>query len=225
VSAKSLLDRVHSRAALGELNADEYKRLLAADFARDSEVSLTELERRDVALRQAIADIDDFATRVMRIHLDHVLADDTSIPTPTRKVFASTIVGYANNLALLEDRARRHEPRCLARDASSVAAAVIAAANDTLALRDSLISSALQLVHDFAQAAVPEADKRAKDRTLDDASRKTWSAARRELEALVVDPARVALAPWAARLVEHPEQIDEPPPEAEVTFADMIELD
>ena len=69
------------------------------------------------------------------------------------------------------------------------------------------------------------ADKRARDRTLDDATRKRASAVRRELEALAADPTRFASGPWATRIALHPEQIDEPDPAAEPTFADMIELD
>ena len=225
MSAKTLLDRVHSRTAIAELDAEEHKRLLASDVGANTDVSLAELEHRDDVLRQAIADIDDFATRVMRILLDHALAEDTSIPTPTRKVFASTIAGYAHDVSVLEQRARDIAARGGARDPAAVASSVVAAANTTFAVRGGLISSVLQLAHDLAQASVVEADKRAKDRTLDEPSRKTWSAARRELEALVADPARLALAAWSGRLADHPEQLDEPPPEAEKTFADMIELD
>jgi hypothetical protein len=225
VSAKSLLDRVHSRTAISELDAAEYERLLAQEVTSSDELSLALLEQRDGVLGRAIADLEDFSTRAMRIELDHVLADDTSIATPTRKVFAATVASYAHNVSLLEDRARDLAARGGARNPAAVAAAVVAAANQTFAVRSGLISLVLQLGHDLAQAAVADADKHAKDRTLDDSSRKKWSAARRELEALVADPARIAAAPWATRIAEHPEQIDEPPPEAEVTFADMIELD
>ena len=72
--------------------------------------------------------------------------------------------------------------------------------------------------------AADEADARARDRKLDDAVRKKWSAWRRELEAVASDPMRVT-SPIATRLASWPEQIDEPAPEAEVTFADMIEID
>jgi hypothetical protein len=225
VSAKSLLDRVHSRAAIAELDAAEYERLLAQEVTSSEELSLALLEQRDAGIRRAIADIEELATRAMRIELDHVLADDTSIATPTRKVFAATIASYAHNIALLEDRARDIAARGGAREPAAVASAVVAAANQTFAVRGALISLVLQLAHDLARVAVADADKRAKDRTLDEASRKRWSAVRRELEAIVADPVRIAAAPWATRIAEHPEQIDEPPPEAEVTFADMIELD
>jgi len=226
VSAKALLDRVQSRVAIGELEAapGEYVRLVADEVASTEPLSLSQLEQRDLLLAQALANIDDLATRVMRIELEHALANDSSIATPTRKVFASTVVGYANNLGLLEDRARDVAARGRAGDASGVARAVVEAATRTLNLREALCQPVLDLVRQVARAAVVDADKRAKDRNLDETWRKQWSAARRELEALAAEPARVT-APWSARIATYPEQIDEPPPEAEVTFADMIELD
>ncbi|MBC7975898.1 MAG: hypothetical protein H7138_13075 [Myxococcales bacterium] len=48
---------------------------------------------------------------------------------------------------------------------------------------------------------------------------------RRELEALVQDPARIASAAMTTRVAAWPVQIDEPAPEPERTFADMIEMD
>jgi hypothetical protein len=55
--------------------------------------------------------------------------------------------------------------------------------------------------------------------------RRRWSAARRDFAAVAVEPEHVLAAPMAARLAALPDQLDEPAPEREVTFADMIELD
>jgi hypothetical protein len=228
MSAKRHLDRIQSRAAIAELAANlaEYARLVAEELpGLSTPPALAELEARDHALLQALANVEELSQRIMRIELDHALADDSSIPTPTRKVFASTIVGYADNLPLLEERARDTAARGRVADPGSVARAVVEAATRTLALRDALLEPVLALVGDLAKASVADADKRATDRTLDDAWRKKWSAARRELEALAADPTHIAHGPWATRLAAYPEQIDEPPPEKEVTFADMIELD
>lgn len=221
---------MQSRAAIAELATapGEYTRLVAEQVATidlGTPIALVQLEARDAALAQAIAQVDDFATRVMRIELDHALADDSSIAAPTRKVFASTIVSYATNLGVLEDRARDMAARGRSPNAQAVATAVVDAAHRTLALREALLQPVLALVHDLAHATVADAGKRATDRTLDDPLRTKWSAARRELEALVAQPARIAAGSWATRIAEHPAQIDEPPAEAEVTFADMIELD
>ncbi|TMQ02889.1 MAG: hypothetical protein E6J90_48000 [Deltaproteobacteria bacterium] len=56
---------------------------------------------------------------------------------------------------------------------------------------------------------MPDADRRARDRPLDDVERRRRSAMRRELEAVAADPDRVAGTAMAARLVAHPAQIDE----------------
>lgn len=226
MDAKRHLDRAQSRTALAELAAapEEYARLVGEELGVPP-ASLAELDARDAALTQALAHIDALAARVMRLELDHALADDSSIAPPTRKVFASTIVSYANNLGTLEDRATDMAARGRSPNPHRVGLAVLGAAHHTLDLRESLLQPVLALVRDLAQAAIADADKRAKDRTLDDATRMKWSAARRELEALSAQPARIVSAPWATRIAEHPDQLDEPAPEAEVTFADMIELD
>lgn len=94
-----------------------------------------------------------------------------------------------------------------------------------LALRDALRAGVLALIRDLATAALPEADRRARDRQLDEVQRRRWSAARRDLEATAAEPAQITSAPMAARLAALPEQLDEPAAEPEVSFADMIELD
>ena len=48
---------------------------------------------------------------------------------------------------------------------------------------------------------------------------------RRDLEQLAGDPATIVAASFTARIAAWPEQLDEPDPGPEVTFADMIELD
>ena len=78
----SALGRLHTRAALEAFDVADY----AVEVPPAS--TLVELEARDAVFGAALAEIDDAMTRVMRIELDHALADDTSIATPTRKVFA-----------------------------------------------------------------------------------------------------------------------------------------
>jgi hypothetical protein len=140
-------------------------------------------------------------------------------------VFASTIVSYAGDLARLAERVRAVAERGAPPDrAAHVVDAVIEAARATLALRDALRDRVFARVADLARASLPEVDLRARDRKLDDAARKRWSAARRDLEILAAEPAKILAAPFAERLAAWPELIDEPN-EPEVTFADMIELD
>jgi hypothetical protein len=102
---------------------------------------------------------------------------------------------------------------------------VVDAARATLALREALRGEVLALIRERATAAIPDADRCARDRHLGEAQRKRWSAARRDLEVIAGDPTRILAAPMAARLAAWPEQLDEPAPEPEVSFADMIELD
>jgi hypothetical protein len=223
-AAQHLLDQVQGVARIAALAAapTEYAALLAEALAPAT--TLADLAQRDDQLRHALGQLDAMIERAMRIALDRNLADDTSIQTPTRKVFAATVIGYAGRLAVLEDRARDAAARGGARDPAEVAARVVAAAEATLALRDAVGSPVLSLARDLAAAALPDADRRARDRQLDDDWRQKWSAMRRELAAIVEDPARV-LAPIATRLAAWPAQRDEPAPAPEATFADMIELD
>lgn len=226
MSVTRYLSRVQTYAKVADLRIDpgEYAVYVAEELPRAAE-TLADLEARDAAFAQALAGLDEMFQRVMRLELDRALADDTSIAMPTRKVFATTILGYEGNLGLLETRAQDVAARGRAADPAGVARTVVEAAERTLTLRDEIRQPVLELVRRLAQATIEHAAKRATDRTLDEMWRTKWSAARRELEALAANPARIASAPWAARIATHPEQIDEPPAEPEVTFADMIELD
>lgn len=171
-SARRYLDQVHSLPRLDALDAGEYARLVAAELPPTA--SLTDLEARDAQLAAAHEQLDVMIARAMRIRLDHVLAADTSIPAPTRNVFATTIVGYAGRLPLLAQRARDVAARGGAKDADAVAELVVDAARAVLDLRDAMRAGLLELVRE--------------------------DAARRE-------------------------ELENPAPEPEKTFADMIELD
>jgi hypothetical protein len=225
MAASQLLDRAHSIAGIETLEAepDAFATALAAELPGGT--THDAIAARDAALAAALQKIDDTTARVMRIQLDRVLAADTAIPAPTRKVFASTIISYANRLSVLGDRVRDVAARANAADADAIAQSVMDAADSTLALRVAVATGVLELVRTEARAALPEIERLARERTRDDAERMRHSALRRELEALVAAPDRVLAAPLAERLKSWPNLLDEPPPEAEVTFADMIELD
>jgi hypothetical protein len=223
--AFQVLDRVQSLASVEALAADPgaFSAALAPELPDG--VTAEAIAARDAALRDALQRIDDLASRVMRIRLDHALAHDTTIAAPTRKVFAQTIASYAGRLPLLGDRVRDLAVRGRAPDPDRTADAVVEAARSTLALRDALASFVLELARDGATRALPEVERRARDRTRDDAQRTRDSGLRRELEAIAGTPARITEAPLAGRLATWPDQLDDPAPEAEVTFADMIEID
>lgn len=221
-----MLDQVSSLAHLEAFEPAAYTAQLVADVPPIPEpADLAALEARDAFLADALAQLDAMAARAMRLRLDHALAADTSIGAPTRKVFSTTIAAYADDPGLLAQRARDVAARGGAADPEAVADAVAGAARGVLDVRAAARDGVLAHVRALATASVPAADRRARERTLDEPTRRRWSAARRELEALAAEPARIAAAPWAARLASFPDQIDEPAPEREVTFADMIELD
>ena len=224
-AAQHILDQVQSVAGLDGLAADPgaYAEQLAAELAPAS--TLPELEARDAQLAAALGQIDTMIARAMRIRLEHALAADNSIGPPTRMVFAQTVVSYGGKLDVLASRARDIAARGGARDADQVAELVTDAARSVLALREGLRDAVLELIVRLATASVPDADRAARDRKLDDATRKRWSAARRDLEAIAANPEAVTAAPMATRLATWPEQIDEPAPEKEPNLADLLELD
>ncbi len=225
MGARQVLDSLHSLAQLEAFAADPgpYAHALATEVpAADS---LDTFAARDALLTSALADIDAMIARAMRIRIDHDLASDTSIGAPTRKVFATTIVRYAGDLALLAERVREQATKGRAPAPDLVATAVVEAARWVLALRDRLWDDVLALVRTLAAASVEVADRHARDRSVDDRMRKRWSALRRDLEAVVTDPVRIASRPLDERLAAWPEQLDEPAAEPEPTRAELLELD
>lgn len=225
-AAQHLLDQIQSLARIEALEAEPaaYAERLASEVGSGA-TTLGELDARDTRLRHALAQLDAMIERAARIRFDHALADDASIAAPTRKVFATTIVGYAGRLELLEARARDVAARGGAGDPDGVAARIGDVARSVLALRAAMQAGVLALIRDLAEAAAPIADRHARDRALDEPTRRRWSAARRDLEATASQPERIAAAPMSARLAAWPEQLDEPEPEREPTFAELIELD
>jgi hypothetical protein len=223
-AAQHLLDQVQSPARIDALAADPggYAALLAAELGPAA--TLDELAARDAGLRQALAQVDAMIERAARLRFEHALAHDPAIAAPTRKVFAATIVSYAGRIELLEARARDVAARGGAAHPGDVADRVAEVARAVLALRDAVQLGVLVLIHELAAAAIARADAQARDRALDEVTRRRWSAMRRELEALAIQPARIGAA-LADRLAAWPAQLDEPEAEPERTFADMIEMD
>jgi hypothetical protein len=151
-TAQQLLDRARSMAAIAELEANpaHYATLVAAELP-------TDVEAAQAFLAGALQAVDELATRVMRMRLDHALADDTAIPAPTRRVFATTILAYADNLGLLEDRVRDIAVRAGATE--QLVTAVVDAARSTLSLHAALRSGVVALIHERAAAAEAAAQK------------------------------------------------------------------
>ena len=224
-SARDALDRVHSLAYLEGLEADPgvVAERLAAEIP--SATTIPELEARDALLADTLGQIDAMIARAMRLRLDHGLAADSSIGAPTRNVFSLTIASYVNRLAVLEDRARDIATRGRSPDPGRIAQIVVDAAQRALELRDVVRGSVLDLIRQLAHATVPDADQRARDRKRTEPERRRWSAVRRDLEAVAIDPERVLVAPLSGRITALPVELDEPLPEPEPTFKELLELD
>ncbi|MEO6777498.1 MAG: hypothetical protein ABI467_31520 [Kofleriaceae bacterium] len=208
------LDQVYSLAQLGRFEPAEYLAELAADTALRAGAGMTleELAARDAGFAAELAAVDTMIARATKLRLELVGA----LAPATRNVFATTIVQYARQLDVLEQRVHSIAPAAVP--------AVMATARELLDLRAALHGGVLELVRRCSTAAIELADAHARDRELDDGMRKQWSRARRDLEALALDPATIT-TPTARRLAAYPEQLDEAATGPEPTFADMIELD
>ncbi len=224
-SARDALDRVHSLPHLEALEAepDVIAERLATELP--SATTIPELEARDALLADTLGQIDAMIARAMRLRLDHGLAADSSIGAPTRNVFSLTIASYVDRLAVLEDRARDIATRGRSPDPERIALVVVDAARRALDLRDAVRGSVIDLIRQLAQATVPEADHHARDRKRTEPERRRWSAVRRDLEAVAIDPERVLTAPLSGRTAALPVELDEPLPEPEPTFKELLELD
>jgi hypothetical protein len=223
-SAQQVLDEVHALARLDAFDPEVYLARLAGELPAEA-ATIDELAARDEQLRGALSAIDAFAARAMKIRLDHALAADNSIPAPTRKVFAGTVLSYATSLDTLRERVRDVASRLDPRGAAATADLVVAAAQATLGMRDALRAGVLARARSFAEAALPAAVARAKDLGTDDKLRERWSAVRRDLETIALRPEAIAAASHADRLAAWPALLDEPQPEPERTFGELLELD
>jgi hypothetical protein len=202
------LDQVYSLAQLERFDPAEY----VAELGFGSATTLEQLASRDTAFVAELAAIDAMIARAMKLRLELVDA----LAPPTRNVFATTIIQYARQLDVLQQRVYSVAPAAVP--------AVMAAAQELLDLRAALRAGVLELVRSHSAADVALADGHARERKLEDGPRKQWSRARRDLEALALDPTGIT-TPTAQRHAAYPEQIDDAAAGPEPTFADMIELD
>jgi hypothetical protein len=220
--AQQLLDAVHSLGQVESFDADAYAGRLADELA-GTPFSLATVEATDEALRSALGAIDAFSTRCMRIRLDHVLAGDTSVAPPLRKVLAGTVTNYAGDLGVLRERVLSVAVRVDPRGAEATADRVVATAQRVLDDRAALYDRVLDLARQLAGARVDEARTRARDRHAEEPVRRKWTAALRDLEQVVERPARIIEARWSdrvARVVGPDEPIEEAP---EPTLGELIE--
>jgi|GEM_PF-1472269 len=223
-TAPQLLDEVHRLVQLDALEASDFGARLADSLGGRQAATLADLEVQDAGLRAAVAAVDGFAQKAMRIRLDNALDQDNSIQRPFRVYLASAIGTYAGDLELLRQRVYDAAVRVDPRGAADTAAVVVEAADRVLALHVALRAEVLYLARALAEVAVPVAHHAARDRHREDAERTRWSAVSRDLALVIAQPARVLTAALADRCKALPELIepaDEPP---EPTRGELIEL-
>ena len=216
-----LPDQVYTTAQLDAFDAAAYREQLASEPAS----SLADLQARDATWLAAFAAIDLLAARAMKLHLDQAHALEPTVPAVTRNVFSTTIVQYTGRLDLLAQRVHDAAARGVTRHPGDVADVVVAAAREVLDLRSTLREGVIVQIREASVASIADADQHARDRALDDSTRKQWSRMRRDLESLAADPMAIVAGPIATRLVALPDQLDDGPAGPEVLFADLIELD
>jgi hypothetical protein len=163
-AAQHVLDQAYTLERIEVLGAEPgvYAERLAAELG--GAATLPELEARDAMLVGALGQIDAMIVRAMKLRLDHVLGNDTSIGTPTRNVFSHTITSYLGRLPLFAQRVRDVAARGGAADPDRITESVLDATRSVLGLREAVRAGVLALIGTLAQAAAPEADRRARDR-------------------------------------------------------------
>jgi hypothetical protein len=221
-SAQHVLDAVQSLAQFEAFDGDAYIERLVEEL-RSTDVSFAGLEETDRRLRAALAAVDAFSNRCMRVRLDHLLAGDTSVAPPLRKVLAATVTSYAGDLRLLRERVVMVASRVDPRGADATADAIVATAQRVLDERIALFERVLEVGRRLATEQIPAARKAARDRYAEEPVRRKWTAALRDLEQTVERPVRVAEATWAERMatvVGPDEPIEEAP---EPSLGDLIE--
>jgi hypothetical protein len=223
-SAQQLLDRVQRLAQLDELDVDAYAELLRAELASAPADTLADLEARDDRLRALLASLDTFASKAMRILLEHLAVDWPALTGQFRTLLATTVTSYAGDLEKLRQRVAGSAARQDPYRAGDLADAVVAAAERVLDLRGALGDAILGLAVEQARAALPHVDARARTRSLADDTRLAWTALRRDLELVIERPLRVAEQRYADRqqALRTPDLVlDEIP---EPSFGELLEL-
>jgi hypothetical protein len=210
-NAQQRLEAIYRPDQLDELDPADWAAQVGEELGGDAG-SVADLEAQDAGLRAALATLDGFAKRAMKVRLDHALADDTLVPRSFRNYLASEVLAYRDALDLLRDRVADSVGRVDPRRAHDQADVVLEAARAVHAQHRALRDALLEVARARAARAIPIARQA------------RWTAARRELELVVERPARIAEAPMAARIAALPEVEPEPEPEPP-SREELIELD
>jgi hypothetical protein len=205
MTAQELLDEVVRLAQLEAFAAETYTTRLAEELGPADGATVDGLEARDARLRAALDAIDGFASKSMRIRLDHL---DAAIPSTFRTYLASMVTSYEHDRDTLRERVAAVVARTDPDRAAALAESVTEAAGKVLAARSQLRDGVLALRRDLAARSFPAAHRAARDPTASDEERRRWTAIADRLKTL-------------AGIEETPE--DEVP--AQPSREELIELD
>ena len=223
-SAQQLLDRTQRLAQLDELDVDGYADQLRSELRAVPATTLAELEARDDQLRAVLASFDNFASKAMRIRLEHLAVDWPALTAQFRTLLSTTVVNYVGDVGRLHQRVAGSVARQEPYRANAVADVVVDAAVRVLELRGALGEAVLSLAATLARSTLELVEQRARERALDDDTRRKWTALRADLHALIDRPIRLAEQRFADRqraLLTPDLILDEIP---EPSFADLLEL-
>lgn len=222
-SAQQLLDRAQRLSQLDELDVDAYADQLRAELAALPATTLAEIEARDDRMRAILGSFDAFASKAMRVRLEHLAVDWPALTAQFRTLLATTVTSYVDQLERLRGRVAGSAARQDPHRADELADVVVDAASLVLAQRGALGDAVLATAASLASATWAHADGRARERALDDDTRLKWTALRKDLELLNERPLRLAEHRFADRqkaLLTPDLRLDEIP---EPLLSDLIE--
>lgn len=224
-SARQLLDEVQRLPQVEAFDPDGFLAQLRAEIAAETVTTVDDLALRDGVLRGVLAAIDGFAGRCMRIRLDHLLIDDRSIGGPFRLWIGNAVATHAGDLAIIHERVAATVARVHPYAARATADAVLAAAEQVVAVRATLRAGLFAFARELAAAFLPTALAAARDVWSPEPVRLRWSAARRVLAQIAAHPALIAEAGFEAHLAAQPKLLDEVDQQPQFTREELIELD
>jgi hypothetical protein len=206
--ALKILDELQQLAALEAFESPKFLDALAAEVAELPGVSLDEIGRSLDALRALFADVDRFTGKSVHIHIVQSFA---TVPQQMRALLVGTLVNYAADLALLDQRI---SPALLRADPSGdTRARLLAVAERVLAMRAELRAGIFALAGRYIAGQLPAVQKASRDRSLDARERERWGQLRIDLEQLTAKPITLEANTFAERMLKIPPPADEPDPD------------
>jgi hypothetical protein len=212
-----MLDAVQN---LTQLEAFDAERFLQLDLPPVT--TLAELAALFDQLRGLLDSVDRFAQKAMAIRLNQLAADP--IPPQFRTLLKTTVIGYHGQTELLRGRVAAALMRIDRHQAAEVTDRVMDAAERVLALHGTLRGGILQQAAARAAVELEAAQKRGRDRTLQE--RGEWRRAAVDLQAVAANPRHLEIGTYADRLKKIPMPEEEPETESteEKRFS-LLEID